>query len=162
MKNKLRVVGMLLTFAVLAAIPAKGVQAANNGKQMEKAITSYKAGKYKAAKKYSKKLPVKANEACVKKMPKAMKKAYKKVVKSYKISGDVHMSAYMWGYYLTDIDNDKKAELLVQYGSCEADVRLRVYKYENGAANMIGQVGCAHSGFFAYPGNCGTECTYGI
>ena len=38
---------------------------------------------------------------------------------------------HIWAYYLTDIDNDRKVDLLVKAGSCEADVKLYFYQYKN-------------------------------
>lgn len=146
----------MLVFAMAASmmmsVPAS---AASKTALYKKAISSYKKGKYSTAKKYFRKLPEKANESCVKKMPAKMKKAYLNTVKKYRIKMNMSAKPYMWGYYLTDIDKDKKPELLVEYGTCEADVRTFVYTYKSGKAKKVGWFYSGHMGFFAYPAGNG-------
>lgn len=70
-------------------------------------------------------------EKCVKKMPAKIKKAYRKIVKSYNTDNSLGKK-YISGYYLTDIDNDSVAELIVRAGSSEADARFYVYDWKKG------------------------------
>lgn len=112
-------------------------------------IKEYKAGHFRKGAKIAKVLPTKANEKCVRKMSSRMKKAYRKKVKSF--NTNMYASKpYIWDYYLTDINKDKKTELLITYGTCEADVRTLVYKYSSGKVKKIGEFYCAHSSFYHY------------
>lgn len=128
-------------------------EAASAGANMAKALKYYGKGKYKNASKYGKKLSKAASEACVKKMSSKMKKAYLKVVKKY--PNTFGSTQYIWDYYLTDIDNDKKADLLIRYGSCEADVKLILYQYKKGKAVKVASTYSGHSSFHAYPNHKG-------
>lgn len=143
-----------------ASFSAQAATAKSDGKNMEKVLKYYGQNKISKAKKYNKKLSETAKESCVKKMSSKMKKAYKKVVKKWPVKNN-YTKDYLWGYYLTDIDNDKKAELLVQVGTCEADVRVHVYKYKNGKAVKIGTMGAGHTSFHAYPNHKGVICYWG-
>ena len=113
------------------SLSVQAATAKSDGQNMEKLLKYYGKNKISKAKKYNKKLNAYAKEACVKKMSSKMKKAYKKIVKKWPVDAPTGTD-YLWGYYLTDIDNDKKADLLVQVGTCEADARTHVYKYKNG------------------------------
>lgn len=111
-----------------------------------------------------KKLPKKASEKCVKKMSKSMKKAYLKQVKKYKTfskADTLEGEAYIWGYYLTDITNNGKAELIIQHGTCEADVKYTVYKYSKGKAVKICSAYMGYSALYAYPNHKGIIATSG-
>lgn len=120
---------------------------------MTNLLTQYKKKNYKKAKTYNKKLNRYAKEASVAKMSKKMKNAYKKVIETYPLKND---GEFLWGVYFTDMDNDKKAELLLTYGCCEADLKLLVYKYQNGKAVKVAETyGAGHSTFHAYPSRNG-------
>ncbi|MDO4297191.1 MAG: hypothetical protein Q4C59_01785 [Lachnospiraceae bacterium] len=147
----MNVIGTFVFVLLLSMMMNVSVNAASKTTLYKNAVSSYKKGKYSTAKKYFRKLPEKANESCVKKMPGKMKKAYLNVVKKYRVKMNVNAKPYLWGYFLTDIDKDKKPELLVEYGTCEADVRTIVYTYKNGKAKKVGSFFCAHTGFYTYP-----------
>ncbi len=108
----------------------------------------------KKANKYAKRLRKTAKEPCVKKMPSKMKKAYLRAAENHyaQVSGK---TIYMWDYYLSDIDNDEKAELFIKYGTCEADMQLLVYQYIEEEAVMVDSVYCTHSTLCAYKNNEG-------
>lgn len=108
----------------------------------QKAVSYYKKGKFSKANKYFKMLKKNANESCVKKMPKAMKKAYLEVLQSY--YPERRSTYYVWNYYLTDIDKDNKPELLIRFGSCEADARLIIYSYRRQFVLKIGELSEGH------------------
>lgn len=132
----------------------------SDGKNMKKVLYYYGKKNYKKAKKYNKKISKTAHEACVSKMTKNMKKAYLKIVKRYRtdnLADTDYLSnkKYLWGYYLSDIDNDKKADLLLKIGTCEADVRLHVYRYRKGKAEKVGSVEAFHTYYYAYPNHSG-------
>lgn len=146
---------ILLLAAMLALQPASEVQASAKS-NADKMLSYYKKGSIKKAKQYNKKLSKKASNASTKNLSKKTKTAYRKIVKKYKLDTSLYSSEpYLWGYYLADMDGDKKAELLVQYGTCEADVRTAVYKYKGGKAKKVAQVFSGHTGYYAYPGHAG-------
>lgn len=75
----------------------------------------------------------KANEECVKKMSSKMKKAYRKKVKSFN-TNMYSSKPYIWDYYLTDINKDAKAELLVKLADCYKSLEkvvFNVFKQED-------------------------------
>ena len=165
MKNKhsarilRRLVTLMLALVITAAsmLPAteQTVAAASNTTLLTKYLKYYKAGNYAKAGKYLKKMNNKKKDTSLKKMSAAQKKAYRKVVKKYSknISDPNRYSQkYMWGYYLADLNKDKRAELLIQYGSCEADVRTYVYTYTKKKAKKIGWMYSGHTSYVAYPG----------
>ena len=57
---------------------------------------------------------------------------------------------------------NKKAELLVKHGSCEADVATYVYTYKNGKAKKLGKSYAAHGTYYAYPKHSGVIFGSGI
>ena len=123
---------------------------------MTRMLSLYKNKKYAKARAMSKKLPSKASEKCVEKMSKKMKKAYLKKVKKYKKHSQISSPGiYIWGYYLTDITNDGKAELIIEYGSCLADMRYAFYKYSKGKAVKIETIHFSHVLLGAYPNHKG-------
>lgn len=149
-------VGMLLG----VSITAEAKSDKTNGKYMKKVITAYKKGQYKKAIRYNKKMDKTITESCVKKMPKKMKKAYKKVVKKWH-EGKMDEHARVLAFYLTDIDNDKKADMLVRVGTCEADARMVLYQYKKGKAKKIGMIAASHAYPHAYPNHKGVVLMWG-
>lgn len=150
--GKRRLLYLAVLAMVLTGLFGGSAQAASAKQTYQKGADYYIAGQYKKAKQTFKKLPKKANEACVKKMSAKMKKAYLKAVKKYNTKMSItSKKPYMWGYYLTDIDKDKKPELLVQYGTCEADVRMDIYTYKGGKLTKVDTAFCGHSGFYYDP-----------
>lgn len=160
--QKLVVLVLTMSFLFCASFSVQAASERSDGKNMERVLKYYKQGKYSKAKKYNRKLSKNAKEACVKKMSSKMKKAYRKIVKKWPVENDWYSDEdYLWGYYLTDIDNDKKAELLVEIGTCEADVRVLVYKYKGGKAVRIGKFYTGHSALYAYPNHKGIVLGWG-
>jgi hypothetical protein len=152
-KRAMQLLLMVVCSVMLLGIPA---QAASSKSIYKQAVTYYKKGSYKKAQKLFSRLSADANEKCVSKMSSAMKKAYRNIVKKYRVNTTLGSSTpYLWGYYLTDIDNDKKPELVVEYGTCEADVRTRIYTYKNGKAKKVGQFYSGHTSFYYYPSGKG-------
>lgn len=126
-------------------------EAASKKETYKKAVKYIKARQYNKAQKNFDKLPDGANEACIKKMSSKMKKAYRNVVKKYAGNKASSFKPTLWGYYLTDINKDKKPELILKYGTCEADVKAIVYSYSKGKAKKVGSFKCGHSSFYYYP-----------
>ena len=144
---------MVLTIP-LTTVSADAVSQASDAKNMEKVLKFYKSGQIKKATKYSKKMNKHAKEKCVNKMSTGMKKAYKKVLQKWPVNIELG-EKYLWDYYLTDIDNDQKTDLLVVVGSCEADAKLYVYQYNKKKAAKTASKWCAHTSFYAYPNHKG-------
>ena len=155
MKKKL----MYLTMAICMVLAASSVttvdvQAANNTKLMTNYLKAYKAKKYSKAKSYLQRMTKTDRDTSLKKMSKKQKAAYKKAVQKYdtRTSSSSYSDPYIWGYYLADLDHDKKAELLIKYGTCEADVRTFVYTFKKGKAKLVQTMFSSHTGYYAYPG----------
>mgnify|MGYP006949204886 CR=1 FL=1 len=145
MKKSIRilaaVVAVILFFNGLANnVNVFAASVSSDTKNIEKVLKYYKKGQYKKAQKYNKKLAVslhdevnldietiKGNLYLIAKI----KKAYRKIVKSYNTDNSLGKK-YISGYYLTDIDNDSVAELIVRAGSSEADDRFYVYDWKKG------------------------------
>ncbi|HBI63353.1 MAG TPA: hypothetical protein DDY31_19435 [Lachnospiraceae bacterium] len=145
---------MISVFSVTVNVSAATEK--SDGRNMKKVLYYYGKKEYKTARKYNKKISKVAKESCVANMTPRIKKAYKNVVNRYKLF-DVNLSSqkHIWAYYLTDIDNDRKVDLLVKAGSCEADVKLYIYQYKNGKAKKIGAVDAFHTYYYAYPNHKG-------
>lgn len=146
--------------AAVMAVPAAGPISVYAAKKASTTniLKLYRKGRYKAVQKMSNRLPKYANEKCVAKMSKKVKNAYLKKVKSYIAKSPKSSLAYgnyIWDYNLTDINKDKIPELLVTYGSCEADVKTYVYTYKKGKARKIGFFYSGHTGLYACPGRNG-------
>ena len=120
---------------------------------MKKTLAYYKAGKFSTAKKYNKKMRRIAKERYVTKMSSKQKAKYRAKVKSWPL--DSFDEPYLWDYYLTDYNNDGKADLIILTGTCEADAVYRVYTYRNGKLKRIGKLSGGHASLSAYPGTNG-------
>ncbi|MCR5282840.1 MAG: hypothetical protein K6E18_05670 [Lachnospiraceae bacterium] len=155
MKKTLTYLAMAICMVVAAcSVTTVDVFAANNTALMTKYLKAYKAGKYSKAKSYVKKMTPSNKDTSLKKMSKKQKAAYKKAVQKYdkKSSSGSYMNPYVWGYYLADLDRDRSPELLIKYGTCEADVRTFIYTYKSGKAKLVTTMYSSHTGYYAYPG----------
>lgn len=54
-------------------------------------------------------------------------------------------------YYLYDIDKDDIPELMIRYGTCEADYYIDIYTYREGQAGYIGGTMAGHTAFYSWP-----------
>ncbi len=139
-------VSMLMTL-MLGAEVTHAASEKQLGKYMQQYLKYYRGKKYKKARAVAKKMPKTYTDPYVKKMSAKMKKAYLKVVRKY-----YNKSGYLLSdYYLVDIDNDKRVELILDYGGSMADRMFYVYKYSKGKAKKIGKYGSAYSDLYAYP-----------
>ncbi len=138
----------------------------SDGQNMQLMLKAYKAKKYNKARKYAKKVKLK-QESAVSNMTDEVKKAYLDKVNKYIEQKGVYsndrelFSEYVWDYYLTDIDNDKTPELLILYGSCEADARYDVFTYKEGRIKKVGYIGGGHTVLCSYPNHNGILCLSG-
>lgn len=151
MKSVIRNFAMALVTLVVAFSITMTAEASAKS-DANKMLSAYKAGKYSEAIRYGKKLPKNQSKTCIKKLSKKAKAAYKKKVKSYPLgfSGD-----YLWGYYLVDLTGDKKAELMIQHGTCEADARTEIYTFKGGKLKKLAEVASGHTMYYDYPGHTG-------
>lgn len=159
MKKIFRFVSLLLLVVLVAGVVVPSLPAkASEQSDMETVLSDYTAGDYASAKAANEKLPAVSKEACVKKMSAKMKKAYKKVIAGYKGKPTTWFAFY---YYLTDLNNDGKAELLVYAGKTAATTKLRAYQYKGGKAKKIAEESGGAQGagleryFCEYPGHEG-------
>lgn len=121
-----------------------------------KILSLYKNRKYSKVKKMCKKLPQNASEDCVKNMSKKMKKAYLKTVKTYKKYSEDSSGEHILDYYLTDVTNNGKAELIVRHGFGDiATSSCTIYKYKKGKTIKLGTVSTSHTTLYAYPNHSG-------
>jgi len=114
MKKIRKLTVLIMAMLLFASVPVTahaGVTA-----NVTKIIKYLRAGKIYQADKIAQKLPKEyAPEKCISTMTKAQKKAYRKIIKRHvKYDADGYPST---GYYLTDIDNDGSAELIVHKGA---------------------------------------------
>lgn len=65
-------------------------------------------------------------------------------------------------YLVYDIDKDFIPELLVKFGTCEADFHGAIYSFRNGQAIAVSdELGLGHSSFYSDPGENGIIQMYG-
>lgn len=153
-----KILASLLTLCIVLTLFATPVSAsaASDSSNLDNVLKYYKKNDIKKANAYNKKLPYYANESCVKKMSSKMKKEYKKALKGYRLYDRRYSRKCLDGLYFSDIDNDKKAEMILTYGSCNANRVMIIYKYVNGRAKKVAQerIGWLKN-FIGYPGHKG-------
>lgn len=160
MKNIKRSFICLPVVCLLFVSSSETAYAASATKTYNKAATAFKKGNYKLARKNFRRLKRRVNEACVENMPYNTKKAYLKMLLTFNTDSSSGKK-YLWGYYLTDIDKDGNAELIVQYGKGEADVKAYVYFCKKGRVRFLGKFDCGHSSFYYDPRGNGMTVHYG-
>lgn len=75
----------------------------------------------------------------------------------YSEGGDPPLSRY----WLYDIDKDGVPEMLVEYGSCEADRRTYVYGWVDDVPAELGQFPSGHCSVYTWPGENAAALHYG-
>lgn len=122
-------------------------------------LALYQKGNYDAANKQFKKYAKYASESCIKNMSNKMKEAYLKQLLMYKtfsdVSNDMQNTPYILDYYLTDVDKDGKAELLVYSRKCASNNMITIYKYTDYEAIKVKSISGFHSVLYAYPDDNG-------
>ena len=152
---------ILVLFAILITPMSPKASPTSNVKKM---LSYYKKKKYAKADAIGKKCKgTEANEKKYrKKLSKKARKAYRKILQSYSIDSSImSLNAYLWNYFVKDLDGKGMPELCIYYGSCEADVRLRVYGFSKGKARFIDEEYCSHGAWCDYPGKKGVIYVYG-
>ena len=128
---------ILITALMLTSVPVF-VMAGSAGDNVSQIIYYLRQGNVSQAQTYNQRLPETAKrESCVRNMSKAMKAAYRKEVKAWE---DVtqYGNYVFYNYWLTDIDNDGSAELLIDLAPDYASAATHVYKYQGGQLKEIG------------------------
>ena len=133
---------------------------------MDNMVKYFRKGKYTKSRQYNNKLPQYASESCVNKIPQKLKNAYRGKIKNlYQKYGKniYYMRGYSsdrgMSYYLTDLDNDKQAELIIRYypkKDSDGWPTFEVYDYKGGKVVKLGNI--VDDGFskpVSYPGHKG-------
>lgn len=168
MKKKTKLLPIFIAFAIIVSAfttqatklctTDTGIISASEKASVSRILSLYKDKKYKKAKKMCKKLPQSASEQCEKNMSAKMKKAYLRKVKSYKTDYDYGYSKeeHILDYYLADITNNGKAELIVRHAYTDiATSSCTIYKYKKGKAIKLGTIQTSHTYLYAYPNHSG-------
>lgn len=100
--------------------------------------------------------------------------AYMDIVKegqfNFDENGDMDFEEYenmmldkrIYCYWLYDIDKDDVPELILKYGTCEADFHGSVYTYKNGKTELLtDEFPLGHTGLYSDPGENGIICYWG-
>lgn len=141
MKKLMLAIGLLL----VVTVGVTSVYAYSQGDLMAETLQAYAKGDFKEAERLAKKQHRHYRYAGVDKMGQAMKKAYKNVLKTGDISA----------YYLADLNNDGKIELVYIRGEIEASMRLYAVGYAKGKIVHYGSTAAGHSAYYAYPDHAG-------
>ena len=78
-----------------------------------------------------------------------------KVNAAVEMGADASDKPFLWGYYLTDVTNDGVCDLIVDYGTCEADRMCTVYTYLEDELFKYQETGSSHAVMGAYPNQDG-------
>lgn len=161
MKKMMKSLSVFSLATVLALVPTESAMASTKS-DAEKMLKYYKNGNVEKAIEYSNKLPKKVDKKCIKNLSQVTKKYYKEVLASYVPNQEKSGEDYLWGYFLADLDGDKKAELLVEHGTCEADVVTDVYTVKKGKLKKAGKTYAAHGEYYAYAKHKGVIFSSGV
>lgn len=144
-----KILAIFLTMII--AISACAINVDASSATMTGFINAYKQGDFEKADKIAKKLPKKA-KSYNSKMSSGMKNAYLKKILA---TNNVEL------YYLADLTGDKKPELFIKKGTCEANYKYYVFKYSKGKTVRIGKFDGGHSYLADYPGEKSILCVFG-
>ena len=150
MKNVKKIVMVLVMALVFVGVYVKQPTtsfASSDSTNVTKMLTQYKKQHYITADKYAKSLKYTKADASEKKMTTAMIKAYKKVL------SNTPKKYLLDGAYFIDMDGDKKAEMVLPHGTCEADAVAYVYKYKSGKAVKVTKFDYSHIMLVNYAGH---------
>jgi len=145
---------------VVSATAVKGTAEDSAGTNMAYVIKYLRSGDVAKVRAYNKKLPATINESCVSSMSGDMKAAYKKEIQAWENRQTDYGNYYFDDYWLTDLDNDGTAEMLLALWPDSAGAQTIAYKYVNGGLKKLGSVGGMAS-CHAYPKHNGIVVEYG-
>lgn len=144
---------ILILALMLTSVPSF-VMADSAGDNVSQVIYYLRQGNVSGAQSYNKQLPATAaNESCVVNMPEAMKTAYRNKVKSCE-NVKQYGNYVFYNYWLTDIDNDGVAELLLNLAPDSASAMTHVYTYKSGRLVKLGSFS-GNETVHAYPSHNG-------
>lgn len=146
---RISIAALAIAIAICFLMPVP-VFAARREYYTAQGLKAYRQHNYKRARTLFLKEP-KYKEPCVVHMSSARKKAYSSVIRKYKKSRK-HPLSYV---NYTDINKDGHAEMILKYGTCEADFMANIYEYYGGKVHCAGKVGGGHTYFVGYPGHNG-------
>lgn len=129
---------LILSIAFSAECFSAGAVSYNIGSYLK----AYKSGNYSTANKIASKLPENSKNYA-KKMSSKMKETYLRKVIDTKNTDT---------YCLCDVTGDKKPELFLRIGTCEADYRFDVFTYKKGKIKKLGTFAGGHCYLCDYPG----------
>ena len=151
MKNSKKLIMLLVMALVFTGIYIKqpSTSYASDSSNITKMLSAYKKHNYSTAEKYAKKIKSTKSDSSESKMTSSMTRAYASVLLNTP-------EKYLWdGVYFVDMDGDNKSEMILPYGTCEADATAYVYKYKGGKAVKVGEFFCGHCMLVNYPGHKG-------
>ncbi len=125
------------------------------GAIMEKVLDAYGNEDYDKAEEYNSELPQDAADMPV---SDEEREAYDQVYNDLADEGKLEEN-YAF-HCICDVDQDGKGEYLIQTGSYEAEYMLLCYKYIDGRAEKIGEIGSGHTSVHQYPGHKGIILEY--
>ena len=161
MKKSKLLLTLLSLCTVISVFPATQTMAKEtDGSNMEAFLLAYQKADYTTAETYLNQISAKADASSMGTLTNAMKKAYRKLITKTTASTNFTKS-YMMEYFLTDIDNDGKTDLITQTGTCEADTIYKFYMYVDDKAKLIGTTSGSHSVLMAYPDHNGIVLLHG-
>ncbi len=151
----------ILVFSLSLLFISHACYAESSSDDVMKMLNAYKNKEYKKAADIAKALPEYADEKSIAKpMRSKQKKAYIKFLGTFPLFDTDRNGDYLWDYFVKDLDGDGSNELCVYYGSCEADVRLRVYRYRAGKVQAVTQEYLSHGIWCDFPGKAGVIYVY--
>ena len=154
MKNLKKIIMVLVMALIFTGvyINQPTTSYASDSSNVTKMLNAYKKHQYKTAEKYAKKIKNTKSDSSESKMTSSMTRAYASVLLNTP-------EKYLWdGVYFVDMDGDKNAEMILPYGTCEADVVAHVYKYKRGKTKKVGEFNFGHTLIANYPGHKGVIC----
>lgn len=80
----------------------------------------------------------------------SIKQAYSDILVSY-TQGNYNTQEQYPTYCIYDIDKNGTPELMIKFGTCEADYKYRFYGYENGNAKYLYTTSAGHTCLYSYP-----------
>ena len=156
MKNLKKIIMVLVMALIFTGvyINQPTTSYASDSSNVTKMLNAYKKHQYKTAEKYAKKIKNTKSDSSESKMTSSMTRAYASVLLNTP-------EKYLWdGVYFVDMDGDKNAEMILPYGTCEADATAYVYKYKSGKAVKVGKFSYGHKMLVNYPGHKGLICMH--
>lgn len=123
---------------------------------MDSILKLYSQKKYTEAQNMAYKLPTKASDGYA---SLEARKAYRRKLETYDVN---YLPSYdgVEAFYLTDINKDGTAELLLRHGGSEAGRTVDIWTYLNGNTVFCGSVYIGHSILYAYPDGNGVVQVY--